>query len=82
MNISFAINQGSKILRNNFISNPQLDSEILMAKTIKKDRNFILLNSSTYIKKNELNYFYNLIKQRSLGNPVAYLTQKKQLHFY
>ena len=78
MNISFAINQGSKILRNNFISNPQLDSEILMAKTIKKDRNFILLNSSTYIKKNELNYFYNLIKQRSLGNPVAYLTHKKQ----
>ena len=80
MNISFAINQGSKILRNNFISNPQLDSEILMAKTIKKDRNFILLNSSTYIKKNELNYFYNLIKQRSLGNPVAYLTHKK--HFW
>ena len=78
MNISFAINQGSKILRNNFISNPQLDSEILMAKTIKKDRNFILLNSSTYIKKNELNYFYNLIKQRSLGNPVAYLTHKKK----
>ena len=81
MNISFAINQGSKILRNNFISNPQLDSEILMAKTIKKDRNFILLNSSTYIKKIELNYFYNLIKQRSLGNPVAYLNQNKKFWY-
>ena len=51
MNISFAINQGSKILRNKFIPNSQLDSEILMAKTINKDRNYILLNSSTYIKK-------------------------------
>ncbi len=80
MNISFAINQGSKILRNNFISNAKLDSEILMAKTIKKDRNFILLNSSTNLNKNELNLFYNLIKQRSLGNPVAYLTNRK--HFW
>ena len=52
MNINLAIIQGSKILKNNFIPTPILDSEILMAKTIKKDRNFILLNSSTYIKKN------------------------------
>ena len=25
----------------------------------------------------DLNNFYNLIEQRSLGNPVAYLTNKK-----
>ena len=77
MNINLAVNQGSKILRSKFISNPQLDSEILMAKTINKDRNYILLNPNRVLKRNNLNNFYNLIKQRSLGNPVAYLTNQK-----
>ena len=44
MNINLAIKNGSKILRNNFITNSELDTEILMAKTINKDRNYILLN--------------------------------------
>ena len=77
MNIHLAINQGSKILRNKFIPNPQLDSEILMAKIINKDRNYVLLNSSEYLAKKDLNNFYMLIKKRSLGNPIAYLTNKK-----
>ena len=77
MNIKSAINQGSKILRNKFISNSQLDSEILMAKTINKDRNYILLNSNNSLNKNDLNNFYYLIKKRSLGIPVAYIINKK-----
>ena len=77
MNICFAINQGSKILKNKLISNSGLDSEILMAKTIKKNRNYILLNSNYIINRNELNNFYNLIEQRSLGKPIAYLINKK-----
>ena len=77
MNINLAINEGSKILKRKFITNPLLDAEILMAKTINKDRDYILLNSSNSINKNDLNNFYNLIEQRSLGNPVAYLIKKK-----
>ena len=77
MNINLAIKQGSKILNSKFIPNSQLDAEILMAKIINKDRNFILLNQSNSINKNDLNNFYKLIEQRSLGNPVAYLTKKK-----
>ena len=77
MNINLAINEGSKILKNKFIPNPLLDAEILMAKTINKDRNYILLNSNNPINKNDLNNFYKLIEQRSLGKPVAYLTKKK-----
>ena len=77
MNINLAISQGSKILRNKFIPNSQLDSEILMAKTINKDRKYILLNSNNILNKNDLNNFYELIEKRSLGNPVAYLTNKK-----
>ena len=77
MNINLAMSQGSKILKKKFIRNPQLDSEILMAKTINKDRNYILLNSKKHLNKNELSYFFNLIESRSFGNPIAYLTNKK-----
>ena len=77
MNINLAINEGSKILKRKFITNPLLDAEILMAKTINKDRKYILLNSSNCINKKDLNNFYKLIEQRSLGNPVAYLIKKK-----
>ena len=77
MNINSAISQGSKILSNKYISSPKLDSEILMAKTINKDREFILLNSENYISKNDLRNFFILIQQRSLGKPIAHLTNKK-----
>ena len=77
MNINSAISDGSKILQKNLIPNYQLDSEILMAKTIKKDRNYILLNSDNILNKKDLKYFFNLIEKRSLGSPIAYLTNKK-----
>ena len=77
MNISLAIKKASKILKNKFIPNSQLDSEILMAKTIEKDRSYIALNPNNFVNKNDLNYFYELINQRSSGNPIAYLTNRK-----
>ena len=77
MNINLAISKGSKILKQNFIPNSQLDSEILMAKTINKDRKYILLNPNKNINQRNLNYYYKLIDKRSSGNPVAYLTNIK-----
>ena len=77
MNINSAINQGSKILRSKLLINSQLDSEVLMAETIKKDRKYILLNPNKPINKNDLFIYYKLINQRSLGNPVAHLINKK-----
>tara|TARA_B100001939_G_scaffold315045_1_gene299906 strand:+ start:307 stop:1149 length:843 start_codon:yes stop_codon:yes gene_type:complete len=77
MDINSAINLGSKILRDKLVPNSQLDSEILMAETINKDRNYILLNSYTQINKDDLNKFCNLIQKRSQGKPVAYLIKKK-----
>ena len=77
MNISIAIIKGSEILRSNFIPNSQLDAEILMAETIKKDRNFILLNSNKKLNRNDFNNFSNLVRMRAEGNPVAYITKRK-----
>jgi len=77
MNINSVINQGSKILKSKLIPHAQLDAEILMAKTINKDRNYILINSNINLNKKNINNFYNLINERCLGIPIAYLTNKK-----
>jgi len=77
MNINSAISWGDKILREAFIKNPYLDSEILMTKAIQKDRKYILLNSKRDLNRKDLNNFQELIKKRSNGKPIAYLTNKK-----
>ena len=80
MNINLAVNEGAKILKRYFINSSLLDSEILMAKTINKDRDYILLNPNKNIDRTDLINFYKLIKKRSLGRPVSYITNKK--HFW
>ena len=77
MNINSAIIQGAKVLKDNFINNPYLDSEILMAKAIEKDKKYILLNSNRLIEPENFNSFQKLIKKRSVGKPIAYLVNKK-----
>ena len=77
MRINEVLTHGSKILRDKFIPNSKLDSEILLARTINKNRNYILLNSNFLLNKKDLDKFYSLIEQRSLGNPVAYLINNK-----
>ncbi len=77
MNINLAIIKGAKVLKENFINNPYLDSEILMAKVINKDRKYLLLNSNVHLENKDLNFFQKLITKRSLGKPIAYLTNKK-----
>ena len=44
MNIENTLNQGIKILKANNISNPYLDSEILLSESINKDKKHIILN--------------------------------------
>ncbi len=77
MNISLAIKKSTKILKDKLIPNPELDSEILMAKTIQKDRKYVLLNFNKSLSKNDLNNFNKLIEKRSFHNPIAHLTKKK-----
>ena len=77
MNISTAITQGTKILKNNSIITANIDAEILMAKAINKDRKYVLLNSNQQVDAEELYFYKKLIDNRSNRKPVAYLTNKK-----
>ena len=77
MNIHNAIKKGQLILKEKNIKTANLDSEILMTKAINKERKFIILNSNNQISEKDLNYFNDLVDQRSNGKPIAYLLKKK-----
>jgi len=77
MNINSVIKEASLTLKKNFVKSAQLDSEILLGKVINKDREYIILNQDSKVEKDAYNQFKNLIKQRSKGRPIAYLTGKK-----
>jgi len=77
MNIYKAITDGAKILKSKYILTAHLDAEILMAKVIDRDRSYILLNSNDTIHRKNLVLFWNLIKERSYGRPVAQIINKK-----
>ncbi len=77
MNIETAIREGVKILKDKDILTALLDTELLMAKAVNKDRKYVLLNFYKKLNKKKLIDFKKLIQKRSKRKPVAYLTNKK-----
>ena len=77
MKINSAILEGAKFLRSKYISTSYLDSEILMAKAINKNRKYVLMNLDKNLLYKDFKNYLKLIKKRSLRKPVAYLTNKK-----
>ena len=77
MNIYATIKEGSKILKKNDIKCADLDSEILLAKVLKKQRKYLILNLNKQMKKENFEIYKDLINQRSEGKPIAYLIKKK-----
>ena len=82
MKINSAIDEGSLILKKNFIPTPQLDSELLMAKVTQKDRKDIILCQNEKLNLKLYEKFRYLIYQRSKNKPVAYLVGKKDFWKY
>jgi release factor glutamine methyltransferase len=78
MNIENILNEGTKTLLKNKITNPQLDSEILLSNAINKDKKYIILNPRKTISKEQSNKFKNLVERRKKGEPIAYLINKKE----
>ena len=82
MNIEIAIKKACKELKKNKISSALLDSELLLSKVIKKDREFVLLNLDKKLDQNDQKSFKDLIIKRSKGKPLAYLTGVKSFWNY
>ena len=78
MNIQTLLNQASKTLDNSSNTLSKLDSEILLSKIIKKNRQYLILNSNEELKKENIKSFDYLVKRRKKGEPIAYLINKKE----
>jgi len=77
MNIHSAVIEATNILKDKSILSAQLDSEILMAKALDKDREYIILNHDKILNNENLDYFKKLIYERVTRKPIAYLLNKK-----
>jgi len=82
MKILNAINYANQKLKEKGIKTYQLDSEILMSKVIKRKKEDILLNLEDEIKKEDYDYFIDLINQRLNMKPIAYLVGNKSFWKY
>ena len=77
MIIQNALNEAVTKLKKYKIKSPILDCEILLSRVLKKNREFVILNSNSYLKKNDYDHFLKLINIRAKGKPIAQITQKK-----
>ena len=77
MNIKSILNEGISILKKSKIPNPQLESEILLSNSIKKDKKYIILNPKESLSSEQAETFKSLIERRKKKEPVAYLISRK-----
>ena len=78
MNYQELLIKGTKILKSNNIKSFNLDSEILLASSLKLDRTRLLLNLNDKIKKNQKKSFFSLINRRKKNEPIAYILGFKE----
>jgi release factor glutamine methyltransferase len=77
MNIQSAVKEGAIILKNSCIKTAKLDTEILMAKALGLNREYVILNNQKNLNDKNLDHFKKLIKERANRKPIAYLLNKK-----
>jgi len=82
MNIENILIQANNILRINKIKSSQLDCEILLANSIRREKKHIILNPKENINIHHLNKFKKLIERRKRGEPIAYLINQKEFWKY
>jgi len=77
MNIQSAVIEGANVLKDKSILSAQLDTEILMAKALGKNREYIILNNDKVLNIENLEHFKKLVQERARRKPIAYLLNKK-----
>ena len=77
MNIQSAIIKGTNILKSRSIQTARLDAEILMAKVLDSNREYIILNNNRDLEDQNFENFKRLIKERAYRKPIAYILNNK-----
>ncbi len=63
-----------------FSQTAELDSEVLLAHVLGKNRVFIVANYDQEISKNKCSIFFDLVKRRKKGEPIAYIVGYKEFY--
>jgi len=77
MNYRNIIKNGTSILKNNHIINPNIDAEILLSVCLKKSREDILLNLEDKISFHESEKYIKLINRRKNREPISQIRGTK-----
>ncbi len=82
MNYQEILEQGSKNLKLKNITNPHLESELILSKTLNKSREEILLNFTNLINEKQINKFNEYLNRRKKKEPMAYILGSKYFWKY
>ena len=78
MNLENTIKKASEILKNYNISSYEIDAEIILADIMKVEREYLITNNDVQLVKKIEDKYFKAIKRRISGEPVAYITRKKE----
>jgi len=73
-----AVNRASRLLREKGVASPRLDAEVLLAHVLGRDRVYLYRESGRLLDATAAVRYSKLLKRRTTGEPVAYLTGHKE----
>ena len=85
MRIKDVIEKGRNLLIENNIEDSFIIARQLLCKTLKVDKQYLIINDDKEIKKEEYELFMNYIEQIKKGMPLQYITNKQEfmrINFY
>ena len=85
MRIKDVIEKGRNLLIENNIEDSFIIIRQLLCKTLKVDKQYLIINDDKEIKKEEYELFMNYIEQIKKGMPLQYITNKQEfmrINFY
>jgi len=78
MNIESIVKQASETLKKNDIYSYELDAEVMLSDILGTEREYLVVNNKIEISENFIKKYNNAINRRIKGEPVAYITGKKE----
>src|SRR5680860_1119277 len=80
MIISEALKSAVSILIAKKINLPQLEAEILLSETLNQTREYLLTHEEIKLTAKQIKNYKSLIARRLKGEPIAYLTGRKEFY--
>ena len=79
-NIIQALEYGRNLFKNAGIESYSLDTQVILAHVLNRNREWILSHVEHEIEENDYNLFSSLVKKRALGCPVQYITNRCEFY--